>query len=63
MVFVQELVGVTKSSKRPIQLAELKETKRSFVNSNLSITSDLTTSQDGCIPEIKGDNKLVFVTL
>jgi hypothetical protein len=62
MLLNQELVGVTKSSKKPFQLAEFKETKWSFINSNLSITSDLKITQDGCILEIKGDNKLVRTT-
>jgi hypothetical protein len=62
MVLNQELVGLTKTSKKAFQLAELNETKWSFINSNLSITSALKMTQDGCILEIKGDNKLVRAT-
>ncbi|XP_014758188.1 glycine-rich domain-containing protein 2 [Brachypodium distachyon] len=56
---IQELVGVTKSSKNTFRLAELKENKWYFINSNLSINNDLRPSQDGCILELKGDNKLI----
>jgi hypothetical protein len=62
MALILELFGATKSSKKPFQLAESKETKWSSISSNLSITSDLKTSQDGCIVEINGDNKLVRTT-
>ncbi|VAH55370.1 unnamed protein product [Triticum turgidum subsp. durum] len=59
MDHIRELVGVTKSSKQPFQLAEFTENKWSFNNSNSSITLDLKPSKDGCINELKYDNKLV----
>ena len=62
MALIRELVGVTKSSKQPLQLAEFTENKWSFNNSNSSITLDLKPSKDGCINELKYDNKLVRAT-
>uniref|UniRef100_R7W9P0 Glycine-rich domain-containing protein 1 n=1 Tax=Aegilops tauschii TaxID=37682 RepID=R7W9P0_AEGTA len=59
MALIRELVGVTKSSKQPLQLAEFTENKWSFNNSNSSITLDLKPSKDGCINELKYDNKLI----
>ncbi|VAH55360.1 unnamed protein product [Triticum turgidum subsp. durum] len=59
MDHIRELVGVTKSSKQPFQLAEFTENKWSFNNSNSSITLDLKPSKDGCINELKYDNKLI----
>ncbi|VAH71082.1 unnamed protein product [Triticum turgidum subsp. durum] len=59
MALVRELVGVTKSSKQPLQLAQFTENKWSFNNSNSSITLDLKPSKDGCINELKYDSKLV----
>ncbi|KAI4962686.1 hypothetical protein ZWY2020_027850 [Hordeum vulgare] len=58
MALSRELVGVTKSSKQPFQLAEFTKNNWSFNNSNLSITHDLKPSKDGCIQELKSDNKL-----
>ncbi|VAH71097.1 unnamed protein product [Triticum turgidum subsp. durum] len=59
MALVRELVGVTKSSKQPLQLAQFTENKWSFNNSNSSITLDLKPSKDGCINELKYDSKLI----
>ncbi|KAF7098008.1 hypothetical protein CFC21_099777 [Triticum aestivum] len=59
MALIRELVGVTKSSKQPFQLAEFTKNKWSFNNSNLSITHDLKPSKDGCIHELKYGNKLI----
>ncbi|XP_044974400.1 glycine-rich domain-containing protein 1-like isoform X4 [Hordeum vulgare subsp. vulgare] len=59
MALTQELVGVTKSSKHPFQLAEFTENKWSLNNSNPSVTHDLKPSKDGCIHELKYDNKLI----
>ncbi|KAF7026991.1 hypothetical protein CFC21_039064 [Triticum aestivum] len=59
MALVRELVGVTKSSEQPLQLAQFTENKWSFNNSNSSITLDLKPSKDGCINELKYDSKLI----
>ncbi|VAI80033.1 unnamed protein product [Triticum turgidum subsp. durum] len=59
MALIRELVGVTKSSKQPFQLAEFTKNKWSFNNSNLSIIHDLKPSKDGCIHELKYGNKLI----
>ncbi|EEC68555.1 hypothetical protein OsI_36873 [Oryza sativa Indica Group] len=57
MVVARELVGVTKSSKKPFKLAEFVDNKWSLSNSNLCITNDMKPSKDGSILELKCDNK------
>lgn len=59
MVVARELVGVTKSSKKPFKLAEFVDNKWSLSNSNLCITNDMKPSKDGSILELKCDNKTV----
>lgn len=59
MVVARELVGVTKSSKKPFKLAEFVDNKWSLSSSNLCITNDMKPSKDGSILELKCDNKMV----
>ncbi|CAN6373143.1 unnamed protein product [Urochloa humidicola] len=51
----RELVGVLKSTKQQLQLAEFKENKWTLKNSNLSISD----STDGSMLDVKGDNQLI----
>uniref|UniRef100_J3N9M9 Glycine-rich domain-containing protein-like n=1 Tax=Oryza brachyantha TaxID=4533 RepID=J3N9M9_ORYBR len=59
MFVARELVGVTKSSKKPFKLAELMDNKWSLSNSNLCITNDIKPSKDGSVLELKCDNKMI----
>ncbi|KAK3119156.1 hypothetical protein QOZ80_9BG0714790 [Eleusine coracana subsp. coracana] len=61
MAFVQELVGLPKSSKKEFQLAEFKENKWTLTDSKLSISNDIKSSNgdDCCILQLTGGNKLV----
>ncbi|CAL4982992.1 unnamed protein product [Urochloa decumbens] len=51
----RELVGVLKSTKQQLQLAEFKENKWTLKKSKLSISD----STDGSTLEVKGDNQLI----
>ncbi|CAO2142468.1 unnamed protein product [Urochloa humidicola] len=51
----RKLVGVLKSTKQQLQLAEFKENKWTLKNSNLSISD----STDGSMLDVKGDNQLI----
>lgn len=55
MAVVRELVGVLKSTKKQIQLAEFKENKWTLKDSNLPISH----GTDGSLLDLKGDNHLV----
>ncbi|KAL5204335.1 hypothetical protein ABZP36_009206 [Zizania latifolia] len=59
MTVARELIGVTKSSKKPFKLAEFEDNKWSLSNSNLCISNGMQPSKDSCILEIKGDNKMI----
>ena len=58
MACKRELVGVLKSRKQQLQLAEFRENKWTLKNSNLSISG----STDGSTLNLKGDNQLVSLT-
>ena len=58
MACKRELVGVLKSGKQQLQLAEFRENKWMLKNSNLSISG----STDGSMLNLKGDNQLVSLT-
>ncbi|KAG2563697.1 hypothetical protein PVAP13_8KG355604 [Panicum virgatum] len=55
MACKRELVGVLKSRKQHLQLAEFRENKWMLKNSNLSISG----STDGSMLDLKGDNQLI----
>ena len=58
MACKRELVGVLKSRKQQLQLAEFRENKWTLKNSNLSISG----CTDGSMLNLKGDNQLVSLS-
>ncbi|TVU24119.1 hypothetical protein EJB05_26517 [Eragrostis curvula] len=61
MDFIQELVGIVKSSKKQFRLAEFKENKWALTDSSISIVDDSKASNgaDGCILQLQGDNTMI----